>query len=110
MYGCSPLRRTPVGVRAAAREETHFTAAPGVCCHSKSKSKPETQSKMGKVLQPHNALPPRTLAGSHAAAAEPGTAEALGWQLRAALPPMRLHSVSIYDSQGNVLWLSEGAL
>ncbi|HEY6515964.1 MAG TPA: EAL domain-containing protein [Steroidobacteraceae bacterium] len=42
--------------------------------------------------------------------AEPGTAEALGWQLRAALPPIRLHSVSIYDSQANVLWLSEGAL
>ncbi len=30
--------------------------------------------------------------------------------MRAALPPLRLHSVSIYDSQGNVLWLSEGAL
>jgi EAL domain-containing protein (putative c-di-GMP-specific phosphodiesterase class I) len=65
---------------------------------------------MGKVLQPHNALPPRSLAGGQAATAEPATAEALGWQLRAALPPMRLHSVSIYDSQGNVLWLSEGAL
>ncbi|MHB8814911.1 MAG: hypothetical protein ACYDAE_16775, partial [Steroidobacteraceae bacterium] len=34
----------------------------------------------------------------------------MGWQLRAALPPIRLHSVSIYDSQANVLWLSEGAL
>jgi EAL domain-containing protein (putative c-di-GMP-specific phosphodiesterase class I) len=65
---------------------------------------------MGKVLQPHNALPPRSPAGGQAATAEPATAEALGWQLRAALPPMRLHSVSIYDSQGNVLWLSEGAL
>ena len=38
------------------------------------------------------------------------TAEALGWQLRAALPPLRLHSVSLYDAEGNVLWLSEGAL
>ena len=66
---------------------------------------------MGKVLQqPHNALPPRSPAGGPAANAEPATAEALGWQLRAALPPIRLHSVSIYDSQGNVLWLSEGAL
>jgi len=65
---------------------------------------------MGKVLQPHNALPPRSPAGGQTANAEPATAEALGWQLRAALPPMRLHSVSIYDSQGNVLWLSEGAL
>jgi EAL domain-containing protein (putative c-di-GMP-specific phosphodiesterase class I) len=34
----------------------------------------------------------------------------LGWQLRAALPPLRLHSVSLYDEQANVLWLSEGAL
>src|SRR6185312_1416504 len=65
---------------------------------------------MGKVSQPQNALPARTPAGAAAPAGEPGTAEALGWQLRAALPPLRLHSVSIYDSQGNVLWLSEGAL
>lgn len=41
---------------------------------------------------------------------EPVTVESLGWQLRAALPPLRLHSVSIYDEQANVLWLSEGAL
>jgi EAL domain-containing protein (putative c-di-GMP-specific phosphodiesterase class I) len=66
---------------------------------------------MGKVLQPQNALPARpSAAGPSAAGAEPATAEALGWQLRAALPPIRLHSVSIYDSQANVLWLSEGAL
>ena len=65
---------------------------------------------MGKVLQPQNALPPRPTAGAPAPGVEPATAEALGWQLRAALPPMRLHSVSLYDSQGNVLWLSEGAL
>jgi EAL domain-containing protein (putative c-di-GMP-specific phosphodiesterase class I) len=64
---------------------------------------------MGKELQPQNALPPRH-AGAHGPAAEAATAEALGWQLRAALPPIRLHSVSLYDSQGNVLWLSEGAL
>jgi EAL domain-containing protein (putative c-di-GMP-specific phosphodiesterase class I) len=63
-----------------------------------------------KVLQPQNALPARSPTGAPAPGAEPGTAEALGWQLRAALPPMRLHSVSLYDSQGNVLWLSEGAL
>lgn len=63
---------------------------------------------MGKVLQPQNALPPHPT--SSAPGTEPATAEALGWQLRAALPPMRLHSISIYDSQGNVLWLSEGAL
>jgi hypothetical protein len=65
---------------------------------------------MGKVLQPQNAVPARPSTGSPAAGAEPATAEALGRQLRAALPPIRLHSVSIYDSQGNVLWLSEGAL
>ena len=65
---------------------------------------------MGKVLQPQNALPPRPTAGAHAPGGEPATAEALGWQLRAALPPRRLHTVSLYDSQGNVLWLSEGAL
>ena len=65
---------------------------------------------MGKVLQPQNALPARPPAGAPAPGAEPASAEALGWQLRAALPPMRLHSVSIYDSQANVLWLSEGAL
>jgi len=71
----------------------------------------ETKSAMGKVLQqPHNALPARSPTGAQASSAEPTTAEALGWQLRAALPPMRLHSVSIYDSQANVLWLSEGAL
>ena len=66
---------------------------------------------MGNVLQPQNALSARPpAAGVPAAGAEPASAEALGWQLRAALPPMRLHSVSIYDSQANVLWLSEGAL
>jgi EAL domain-containing protein (putative c-di-GMP-specific phosphodiesterase class I) len=30
--------------------------------------------------------------------------------LRAALPPLRLHSVSLFDKDANVLWLSEGAL
>ena len=65
---------------------------------------------MGNLLPPQNALPARQSAGAPAPGAEAATAEALGWQLRAALPQMRLHSVSIYDSQGNVLWLSEGAL
>ena len=41
---------------------------------------------------------------------EPVTAESLGRQLGAALPPLRLHSVSLYDEKSNVLWLSEGAL
>ena len=38
------------------------------------------------------------------------TAETLGLQLRAALPPMRVHSLSIFNEQGDLLWLSEGAL
>ena len=41
---------------------------------------------------------------------EPVSAETLGRQLRTALPPMRVHSVSIYNSEGDLLWLSEGAL
>ena len=65
---------------------------------------------MGKVLPPQHALPARPPTGSAAPGPEPATAEGLGRQLRAALPPIRLHSVSIYDSQANVLWLSEGAL
>jgi EAL domain-containing protein (putative c-di-GMP-specific phosphodiesterase class I) len=54
--------------------------------------------------------PINTPAAAANAASEPITAESLGWQLRAALPPLRLHSVSLYDEQANVLWLSEGAL
>lgn len=74
---------------------------------------------MGKSLQPRNAIavpqPVNTPAAASAAASataahEPVTAESLGWQLRAALPPLRLHSVSLYDEEANVLWLSEGAL
>jgi EAL domain-containing protein (putative c-di-GMP-specific phosphodiesterase class I) len=44
------------------------------------------------------------------AAPETVTAETLGRQLRAMLPPIRLHSMSIYNLHGDVLWLSEGAL
>jgi EAL domain-containing protein (putative c-di-GMP-specific phosphodiesterase class I) len=54
--------------------------------------------------------PPVNTPAAAPAAPEPVTAESLGWQLRAALPPLRLHSVSLYDEQANVLWLSEGAL
>lgn len=45
--------------------------------------------------------------GSSAAAQ---SIEALGRRICEALPPLRLHSVSICDVQCNVLWLSEGAL
>jgi EAL domain-containing protein (putative c-di-GMP-specific phosphodiesterase class I) len=75
---------------------------------------------MGKSLQPQmnaiavrqsaNTPPPAGPAVPTPAPTEPVTAESLGWQLRAALPPLRLHSVSLYDEQANVLWLSEGAL
>ncbi len=74
---------------------------------------------MGKSLQPLNAIAVRQPANTPPAAGtaattpapnEPVTAESLGWQLRAALPPLRLHSVSLYDEEANVLWLSEGAL
>jgi EAL domain-containing protein (putative c-di-GMP-specific phosphodiesterase class I) len=72
---------------------------------------------MGKSLQPQKATAVRQPVNTPAAAGpaanaanEPATAESLGWQLRAALPPLRLHSVSLWDEQANTLWLSEGAL
>ena len=68
---------------------------------------------MGKSLKSVNAMavrPPAATTPAAPAAVEPVTAESLGWQLRAALPPLRLHSVSLYDREANVLWLSEGAL
>ena len=73
---------------------------------------------MGKSLQPQKATAVRQPVNTPAAAGpaagpapnEPVTAESLGWQLRAALPPLRLHSVSLWDEQANTLWLSEGAL
>src|SRR6202011_6334146 len=61
-------------------------------------------------LKPPNTPPPAGSPAAGPAPNEPVTAESLGWQLRAALPPLRLHSVSLYDEQANVLWLSEGAL
>jgi EAL domain-containing protein (putative c-di-GMP-specific phosphodiesterase class I) len=66
----------------------------------------------GKSLQSQNAMAvrPPTAGPAASAASDPATAESLGWQLRAALPPLRLHSVSLYDKDANVLWLSEGAL
>src|SRR5262249_14005224 len=60
--------------------------------------------------QPATTAPAAVPAAPTPAPNEPPTAESLGWQLRAALPPLRLHSVSLYDEQANVLWLSEGAL
>lgn len=44
------------------------------------------------------------------AEAVPLTVEALGQQLREALPTRRLHSLSLCDHEANVVWLSEGAL
>ena len=44
------------------------------------------------------------------AEAMPITVEALGQQLREALPTRRMHSLSLCDHEANVVWLSEGAL
>jgi EAL domain-containing protein (putative c-di-GMP-specific phosphodiesterase class I) len=64
-------------------------------------------SRKAKPVAP----PPTPAPTAQAADAnEPVTAESLGWQLRSALPPMRLHSVSLYNADADVLWLSEGAL
>ena len=68
------------------------------------------RSLLGKPLQPPLAHAVSRAEGSPSGGAGPSTVEALGWELRAALPPLRLHSVSVCDGQGNVLWLSEGAL
>ena len=57
-----------------------------------------------------SAPPPPPAATPVAESAEPVTAESLGWQLRSALPPMRLHSVSLCNTDADILWLSEGAL
>ncbi len=54
-----------------------------------------------KLVQSDTESPPAT---------EAATAESLGRQLRAMLPPLRLHSMSVYNGEGDVLWLSEGAL
>ncbi|MBV9345194.1 MAG: EAL domain-containing protein [Gammaproteobacteria bacterium] len=53
---------------------------------------------------------PAAAPGAPAAPATPATVEALGQQLREALPARRLHSLSLCDHEANVLWLSEGAL
>jgi EAL domain-containing protein (putative c-di-GMP-specific phosphodiesterase class I) len=54
--------------------------------------------------------PAKAKASCTTASVETVTPESLGKQLRAALPPVRLHSVSLYNADGDVLWLSEGAL
>lgn len=49
-------------------------------------------------------------AGLAPATPDAPTAESLGTQLCAALPPLRLHSVSLHDAQADVLWLNTGTL
>jgi len=78
---------------------------------------PRCVLRMGKSLQPQKATAVRQPANTSGPAGpaastsnEPATAESLGWQLRAALPPLRLHSVSLWDEKADNLWLSEGAL
>lgn len=50
--------------------------------------------------------PPRTVVAER----DRVTPESLGRELRQALPPLRIHSASIHDHEGDALWLSEGAL
>src|SRR3984885_5273137 len=73
----------------------------------------------GNRLLPHKATAARSHAPKAAASTPsvsavadtgPATIESLGRQLRDVLPARRLHSVSLYDHDANVLWLSEGAL
>jgi EAL domain-containing protein (putative c-di-GMP-specific phosphodiesterase class I) len=54
--------------------------------------------------------PPGPTPAASPPAPVPLTIEALGQQLRDALPTRRLHSLSLCDHEANVLWLSEGAL
>jgi EAL domain-containing protein (putative c-di-GMP-specific phosphodiesterase class I) len=49
-------------------------------------------------------------AARRAPADEINAVDACGEALRAAMPPMRLHSLSIHNNEGDVVWLSEGAL
>ncbi|MGH8138639.1 MAG: EAL domain-containing protein [Steroidobacteraceae bacterium] len=96
----------------------HHEQHPATLILGAGRSSARKSIRMGKSLQPLNAIavrpPTNTPAASNSAGTgatqEPATAESLGWQLRAALPPLRLHSVSLYDEEANVLWLSEGAL
>jgi EAL domain-containing protein (putative c-di-GMP-specific phosphodiesterase class I) len=60
--------------------------------------------RAGSLLSPSAKAAPKN------ATDETVTTETLGRQLRAALPPMRVHSLSIFNEQGDLLWLSEGAL
>ncbi|HEY6481997.1 MAG TPA: EAL domain-containing protein [Steroidobacteraceae bacterium] len=65
-------------------------------------------------MQPSNVVTMSPPANAPATAQARGndaiSIESLGAQLRAALPPFRVHSISLYDDSGNVLWLNEGAL
>jgi EAL domain-containing protein (putative c-di-GMP-specific phosphodiesterase class I) len=64
-------------------------------------------SQKATARPPANSPP---FAGVPAASTGTTTLPSLGQQLRDVLPPRRLHSVSLYDRDANVLWLSEGAL
>ena len=87
------MSRSPAGTPVTLRGPGSSVALP-------------TSVQLGKAVQPQKTGP----MPAATAATESATAESLGWQLRGALPPMRLHSVSLYDNEGNVLWLSEGVL
>src|SRR5882762_6350030 len=98
-------------------KEITAPAAPGChACSRKARSeRARAQSRRGKapLSQKATARPPANsppFAVVPAAPAGPATLPSLGQQLRDVLPPRRLHSVSLYDRDANVLWLSEGAL
>src|SRR6267154_1773075 len=98
-------------------KEITAPAAPGChACWRKARSeRARAQSRRGKapLSQKATARPPANappFAVVPEAAAGTATLPSLGQQLRDVLPPRRLHSVSLYDRDANVLWLSEGAL
>jgi EAL domain-containing protein len=59
-----------------------------------------SNSNLNAAVRPPTEAPGETLE----------TAESLGKQLLALLPPVRLNSASIFNAAGDVQWLSEGAL
>ena len=86
--------------RRSDTDATGFTLAARASCDATN-----SPSGLGILLPlPTAKVAPRK------AADEPPAADSLGRQLRAALPPIRLHSLSIHSESGDAIWLSEGAL
>lgn len=97
----------PHRARWAERERVHGTARAMVSLFRYSQSR--SRFTMGNLM--HSAArQTRPSSDGASRAGGPQDLESIGRQLLEALPPLRLHSVSVYDDQCNVLWLSEGAL